>query len=186
MKTIAITGCVEHIGTTTQAIQLLLSLKQKYHKVCYLESNKTGYINNIKRLKPDIKDQIVNIDIKEIKMYKKSFFKVISPWEWDYLIRDYGNADSNDFDQDSFAKQKTKIVVCGSKPNEIFKLQELVLNPIYDGAYYVFSFVPEHERISILSLMGSQAKQTYFSDLLLDPFSDVLNVSIYDKLINNC
>ena len=43
-QTIAVSGCIDRIGTTTQAIQLVKYLVFRGHRACYIELNENGYI----------------------------------------------------------------------------------------------------------------------------------------------
>lgn len=184
-KTIAIAGCIGHIGTTTQAIQAVLTVKQKGFKACYLEMNRTEYLDNLLGLYGQAEDKKNLVRFSGIDMYKRNFAKTISQKDWDFVIRDYGQANTDTFEETSFAEQPIKIIVCGSKPNEIFKTQDLLTDPMYDDAFFVFSFVPEEERISILSLMGRRAERTFFAGISFDPYELIADsVKCYQKIIN--
>lgn len=169
-KTIAVAGCIGHIGATTQAIQAVKMIKDLGLKVCYMEMNRTEYLDNILRLYSQAEDKDSFVRFSGIDMYKRNYAKKVSKQNWDYIVRDYGPADVNTFEESSFAEQPLKIVVCGSKPNEIFKTQDLLVDPIYDDAYFIFSFVPEEERLDLLSLMGDRSNKTFFAGNVFDPY----------------
>jgi len=184
-KTIAIAGCIGHIGTTTQAIQAVQMLKNERLKACYLEMNRTEYLENLTALYCQAEDKKNMVEFSGISMYKRNYAKTVNQQKWDYVVRDYGQANIETFEESSFAEQPLKIIVCGSKPNEIFKTQDLLTDPMYDDAYFIFSFVPEEERVSIISLMGSRADKTFFSGIILDPY--VLmpeSTKIFQKILN--
>ena len=184
-KTIAIAGCVSRIGTTTQAIQSVLTVKQSGLKACYLEMNRTGYLDNLLALYGTAEDRKNLIKFSGIDMYKRGYAKSISKKDWDYVIRDYGSASDESFEETSFAEQPLKIVICGSKPNEIFKTQDLLGNPVYDDSFFVFSFVPEEDRMAIKSLMGRRAEKTFFAGITLEPYELVADsVKTYKRIIN--
>lgn len=183
MKTLAIAGCIGHIGTTTQAIQATMAL-QKMGKSCYMEMNRTEYLERLVMLYSNAQDEKEKVIYSNIELYKRNFGKIISANKYDYVVKDFGSADLESFEESSFSGQKIKIVVCGSKPNEIFKTQEILRNPIYDDAYFIFSFVPEDERVSIASLMAERAEKTFFAEITTDPFlltSD--SVKMYNKIL---
>ena len=118
-------------------------------------------------------------------MYKKNYAKALSKGNFDYVIKDYGNTDTETFEEISFAEQDIKIIVCGSKPNEIFKTQTLLMDPSYDDAFFIFSFVPENERISIKSLMAERADHTFFTEIITDPFIwSPDSAKLFQKVIN--
>ena len=184
-KTIAFAGCTDHIGTTTQAIQAILSIKENTQNACYLEMNKTSYIENILKLYRKAEDNHEYIKFNDIDIYKKEYANKIRQKEYDYIIRDYGNANLNTFEETSFSEQPIKIVVCGSKPNEVFHVQKLLSNPIYEDAFFIFSFVPENEKLAILPLMGKRQEKTFFSDIILDPYKlNPNSIGIVNKIVS--
>ena len=130
----------------------------------------------------DEKDKVI---YSGITMYKKNYAKALSKGNFDYVIKDYGNTDTETFEEISFAEQDIKIIVCGSKPNEIFKTQTLLMDPSYDDAFFIFSFVPENERISIKSLMAERADHTFFTEIITDPFIwSPDSAKLFQKVIN--
>lgn len=183
MKTIAVAGATEHIGTTTQAIQLVLYLiKEESKKTCYLELNHTKYLESLNKVCEGVTNNILNMNYSGISMYKRNFAKTINPGNWDCVVKDYGNAYDEYFDLESFKKQDIKVLVCGSKPNEIFQTQDLLMNEAFDDVYIVFSFVPEIEKISLLSLMGNRSKRTVFSDIILNPYKCMENHGLFNLI----
>ena len=184
-KSIAIAGCIGHIGTTTQAIQAVLTLKQNNLKTCYLEMNRNDYLDNLLALYYQAENKRNMITFSGIDMYKRNFAKTVTQQKWDYIVRDFGVANTETFEESSFAEQPLKIVVCGSKPNEIFQIQDLLENPIYDDAFFIFFFVSEEERVSVLSSMGQRAEKTFFSGIILDPYKlESESVRVFQKIIN--
>lgn len=184
-RTIAIAGCTNHIGTTTQAIQAALAIKDRGLKVCYLEMNRTEYLNNVLKLYRDAMDEKKYIKFRDIDMYKSNFAKSVIQKDWDYVIRDYGSVNDKTFEETSYAEQPLKIVIAGSKPNEILKTTELLKNPVYEDAYFIFSFVPDNEKLPIKSAMSSRSSKTFFSDIILDPYElNPNSIKIYQKIIN--
>lgn len=184
MKTIAVTGCIGHMGTTTQAIQAVLTIKQKGLKSCYLEMNRTEYLENLLALYGQAEDKKNFVKFSGVDLYKRNFAKTIFHKNWDYAVRDYGSADVDTFEETSFAEQQMKIIVCGSKPNEIFKTQRMLTEPMYDDAFFIFNFVPEDERVSILSLMGKRTVRTFFAGITFDPYILIPDSEkIYQKII---
>ena len=184
-KTIAVAGCTRHIGTTTQALQAVKALIEAGFPTCYTEMNRTGYLRNLVRLYANANDKNDLVTFSGVTMYKRTHAKSMTRSGYEYIVRDYGAADEDTFEEASYAEQEIRIVVCGSKPNEIFKTQDLLINPIYDDAFFIFSFVPQDEQASILTLMGERADRTFFADLITDPF--VLNQksnTVFQKIIN--
>ena len=184
MITIGIAGCMSRIGTTTQALQLVQVLKNIEKKVCYSEDNEKKYLERLVELYNRAEDKKNMIKFSNIEMYKPGFADRVKEKSYDVMVRDFGNIDRKTFNRIKFEEQDIKVIVCGSKPNEIFKLEPLLRNPLYDNAYFVFTFVPPEDKISIMAMMGSRKNRCFFAGITLDPF--VLNpesVTLYQKLI---
>lgn len=169
MIKIGIAGSMSRIGTTTQAIQLAQVLKENY-KICYVERNEKKYLNDLLNLYTTAKNKKDKIEYSGIEMYKNLPNLDNSLSKYDFVISDFGNINTRTFDEENFKKQDIKIIISGSKPNEIFKTQVLLERSMYKDANFVFAFVPEEERISIASLMRERRDKTYFSDIVLDPY----------------
>lgn len=183
VKTIAVAGCMRHIGTTTQAIQALLTLKQFEKKACYLEMNHTGYLDNLLALYQRAEERDNKVCYLGVDLYKRTFAKAAMQSGIDYLIMDYGKI-STETDEQSFKEQEIKIVVCGSKPNEILKTQELTEKPSYKDAYFIFSFVPEEDQKFVLEKMGKTASKVLFSNIIFDPYDMNQNsIKLYQKIL---
>lgn len=169
MIKIGIAGSMSRIGTTTQAIQLAQVLKENY-KICYVERNEKKYLNDLVNLYTTAKNKKDKIEYSGLEMYKNLLNLDNSLSKYDFVISDFGNINTRTFEEKSFKEQDIKIIISGSKPNEIFKTQVLLERSMYKDANFVFVFVPEEERVSIASLMREKRDKTYFSDIVLDPY----------------
>ena len=169
MIKIGIAGSMSRIGTTTQAIQLAQVLKENY-KICYVERNEKKYLNDLVNLYTTAKNKKDKIEYSGLEMYKNLPNLDNSLSKYDFVISDFGNINTRTFDEKRFKEQGIKIIISGSKPNEIFKTQVLLERSMYKDANFVFAFVPEEERVSIASLMRERRDKTYFSDIVLDPY----------------
>lgn len=169
MIKIGIAGSMSRIGTTTQAIQLAQVLKENY-KICYVERNEKKYLNDLVNLYTTAKNKKTKIEYSGLEMYKNLPNLDNSLSKYDFVISDFGNINTRTFEEKSFKEQDIKIIISGSKPNEIFKTQVLLERSMYKDANFVFVFVPEEERVSIASLMRERRDKTYFSDIVLDPY----------------
>lgn len=169
MIKIGIAGSMSRIGTTTQAIQLAQVLKENY-KICYVERNEKKYLNDLVNLYTTAKNKKAKIEYSGLEMYKNLPNLDNSLSKYDFVISDFGNINTRTFEEKSFKEQDIKIIISGSKPNEIFKTQVLLERSMYKDANFVFVFVPEEERVSIASLMRERRDKTYFSDIVLDPY----------------
>lgn len=170
--TIGIAGCIERMGTTTQSMQLIQYLQLTGKTACYIEVNQSNYIENVTRLYSDAKVLADGkIKLGEILLYK--FSNIIEALEenFNYYIKDYGSAINKDFELISFLEQDIRIVICGSKPNEIFAAQSILENRVYSDVSFIFSFVPKDEQDGIKEMMSSRKDKTYFAGLTPDPYS---------------
>lgn len=186
MIKIGIAGSMSRIGTTTQAIQLAQVLKENY-KICYVERNEKKYLNDLLNLYTTAKNKKNKIEYSGIEMYKNLPNLDNSLSKYDFVISDFGNINTRTFEEKSFKEQDIKIIISGSKPNEIFKTQVLLERSMYKDANFVFVFVPEEERVSIASLMRERRDKTYFSDIVLDPYKlENSSKQLYTRILYCC
>lgn len=186
MIKIGIAGSMSRIGTTTQAIQLAKVLKENY-KICYVERNEKKYLNDLVNLYTTAKNKKDKIEYSGLEMYKNLPNLDNSLSKYDFVISDFGNINTRTFEEKSFKEQDIKIIISGSKPNEIFKTQVLLERSMYKDANFVFVFVPEEERVSIASLMRERRDKTYFSDIVLDPYKlENSSKQLYTRILYCC
>ena len=170
--TIGVVGGQERIGTTTQSLQIVLYLQLMGSKVCYVEMNKSNYIEQTKQLYNSVKYNEVSgkYTTNDIEMFKGGNLPFVIKANYDYIIKDYGNVE-NDFNKLSFLESDIQIIVVGAKPNEIFQTTECLRDKAYTNSKYIFSFVPKGDREDILEMMGSKSSDTFFATLnVYDPF----------------
>lgn len=170
-KNIALAGVCKHIGTTTQALQLLLYLKSKGKSVCYVEMNTSKFIYNMQRLYEGVSydKRFFCFKYKDIKFYKKEFYYKLKEAAFDYIIKDYGVYEEESFEKYSFLEQDIKIIVAGIKPNEIFALEKILKDRDYSFKY-ILNFVPKYEETAIEELFLEEKKKVFFSPLIIDMF----------------
>lgn len=170
-KSIAFAGVCKHIGTTTQALQLLLYLKSKGKKVCYIEMNTNKFIYNIQKLYQGVvyDDRLFCFKYRDIKFFKKEFYYKLRQENFDYIIKDYGVYEGEDFEKYSFLEQDIKIVVGGIKANEIFLLEKVLKDRSYK-MYYILNFVPQYEKACVEDLFLDEKERVFFSPIILDMF----------------
>ena len=173
-QTIAVAGCLERIGTTTQAIQLVKYLVFQGHRACYIELNENGYIKALKELYEDgisFDDEIGRVTYQSVDMfYRKDKIAEVLRLGYEYYIYDFGIFDSVGFSLVSYLEKNLKIIVCGIKPNEASYMTD-ILASLYDkDIEYIFSFTHESDRKDILELMSDRAEHTFFAPWIPDPF----------------
>ena len=173
-QTVAVAGCLERIGTTTQAIQLVKHLIFQGHRACYIELNENGYIKALKELYEDgisFDDEIGRVTYQSVDMfYRKDKIAEVLRLGYEYYIYDFGIFDSVGFSLVSYLEKNLKIMVCGIKPNEASYMTD-ILASLYDkDIEYIFSFTHESDRKDILELMSDRAEHTFFAPWIPDPF----------------
>lgn len=173
-QTVAVAGCLERIGTTTQAIQLVKHLIFQGHRACYIELNENGYIKALKELYEDgisFDDEIGRVTYQSVDMfYRKDKIAEVLRLGYEYYIYDFGIFDSVGFSLVSYLEKNLKIMVCGIKPNEASYMTD-ILASLYDkDIEYIFSFTHESDRKDILELMADRAEHTFFAPWIPDPF----------------
>lgn len=186
-KTIAVVGSVGRIGTTTQCIQMVKYLNIQNKKACYIEMNNNGYLALLKEFYDEgvtVDEQLGKITYQNVDMfYKKDKISDILKLGYDYYIYDFGIYHPNEFALISFLEKSIKFVVCGTKPNELMQMQQ-VLQVFYQNEVgYIFSFSPDSEHEDVLELMEDKAQHTYFAGYTSDLFFYSSNSdSMYSKM----
>ena len=141
MVTRTIAGTQPHIGTTTQAIQLIQYLQLMGNKVCYVEMNTNNYIQNLQNTYEDIERiEDGHIKFEHVELYDAKHIKGLMKKEYDYIVKDYGDHQSG-FNEPSYIEQDIKIFVGGVKPNEVFFTYEILKQPEFDDVSFIISFV---------------------------------------------
>ena len=172
MKTIGIAGTQERIGTTTQALQMVLCLQELEYDSTYVEMGKRHYIEQLsdvyKEFKKDKKLQCWTY--QQLQMYTSDQILTVNKMNYDYVIKDYGNINSPDFEKISFLEQDIKIIVAGVKVNEIVHTENILLEESYQDVRYILSFVASDEQKDVRASMGDKSQDTYFSTYIPNPF----------------
>ena len=84
-----------------------------------------------------------------------------------------------EFEKISFLEQDIKIVVAGSKANEVGFVEQIMKQDCYRDVNYIFSFVAKDEWQDTKADMGISKEYTYFALYTPDPFVLVENESYY-------
>lgn len=182
MIKIGVAGALSRIGTTTQAIQLVKAAKNEGKKVVYVEYNKKDYLSQVLKLYSTAKNQKKKIQISGIDMIKKEYAKDINKRLCDIAVFDFGNMDRRDFPLEDFLDCQHRIIVCGIKPNEIFKLEVLLQKREFNDDWFLFSFIPKGEEVIVTSYMGSLKNHVLFTDTIYDPFQNSESSLIFKKI----
>jgi hypothetical protein len=189
---ISVVGACHRIGTTTQAIQLVKFLLLQGKRAAYIELNSTHYVERLQRLYDvpcsDEDKEAGRVSYENVDMYHKAE-KITDVLHgvygtYDYLVYDFGCFTDKDFNLINFLERDVRVVVGGTKPNEIESISAIIGKTLMNDVSYIFSFCPPDEQSDVLELMESKAEKTVFAPLTPDPFLYAVNSDvIYNRLV---
>lgn len=185
MKTIGIAGSQNRIGTTTQAMQMILCLQRLEYKAAYIEMGNQGYLADLKDLfeeEVQENEKTGSVFFQEVELYRSGDIVTANNQGYDFIVKDYGAVTDPQFQKLSFLEQDIKIIVGGIKANEIVFAENILKERCYEGVKYIFSFVPSHELQNIKMNMRKFKVRTYFASYAPDPFVYEEN-EIYEYLL---
>ena len=181
--TVAVAGASPRIGTTTQALQLLLYLRAKDYSCAYLDMCSSGKMEQLLDIYEScdrINGHEFTIQGQHIITNGKLLMQARS--EYDYVICDYGPY-QDILEPVSFWEKDVKIMVAGTKPWESAQLPAVFEDD--DGSLrYIFSFVPSADETSVREQMAESADKTYFAPYAPDYFSYSGADEIYSALVD--
>lgn len=181
--TVAVAGASPRIGTTTQALQLLLFLRAKDYSCAYLDMCSSGKMEQLLDIYEScdrINGHEFTIQGQHIITNGKLLMQARS--EYDYVICDYGFY-KDILEPVSFWEKDIKILVAGTKPWESAQLPAVFEDD--DGSLrYIFSFVPSADETSVREQMAESADKTYFAPYAPDYFSYSGADEIYSALVD--
>lgn len=180
--TIAVAGGGPRIGTTTQAMQLLLYLTAQNFRCAYVDMQQTDQMRQYlavyekcEQLGPH------EFTIQGCHILDTGKLLMQARMEYDYLICDYGDY-AQIIDTVSFWEKDIKVLVAGIKPWESDQLSRVFDDD--DGSlHYIFSFVPKADEADVRNQMGESAPNTYFAPYAPDYFSYCGDDEFYAKII---
>lgn len=189
-KTIAIAGTMGRIGTTTQAVQIVKYLMLNGYKVAYIEMNDSKYVENLAEyFESDVDDELGRVTFENTDLFFKSNqnseinISEILKLKYDFYIYDFGVFDDTDFNKVWYLEKDIKVVVCGTKANEIKRTTDIISNTFYSDVNYIFSFVPDGDKKEIFELMDEKKDKSFLANYTPDPFV-FGNGDIYQKILN--
>ena len=189
IKSIAVAGCCHRIGTTTQAIQICKYLLLKGKNPCYIAlcDEKAAEWRPILGLEVTRDDEAYSrTRIADVDMYDDpNMIAKIKSLGYDYLVYDFGSIRDPNFSTMQFLEKDIRIIVAGVKPAEITAMKKVYDSMLSDSTYYIFSFISDDTKDSVLELQGKQAEKTEFAVYTPDPFVFTnKSISIYQNIIN--
>ncbi len=170
---INVAGCMDRIGTTTQALQLARFIKSMDYDVAYMEMNDKNYIKNTKLVYSDYEEQDTDvITVQGIDVIPRNKLSDIRKGgaNLDFLIIDHGTVNDKKFDKKEFLQGGVPILVGGIKANELLETENALRDKDMQKAFFIFSFVEDGDNDELLVNMGKKKDETFFSPYFPDPF----------------
>lgn len=187
---ITICGAMPRIGTTTQCLQIARYIQATSdYKVAYVECNAQDYIWSASEMYQSAKKDASggSMLIEGIPMYSQSRLAELTKGgvDIDFLILDFGDVNSKNFDKDEFLKGTVKVVVAGVKANEIHFTENMLRDAAFSNAMYIFTHVIPSDQADLLELMGNKAQNTFFAPYTPDPFQRITESTAtdYEKMM---
>ncbi len=181
--TIAVTGSCSRIGTTTQALQLLLFLKSQGYRCAMIDMAGAEQLQQYADLMQDsIQIGPFEWQLQGIPILTNAKLLMQARNAYDYILCDYGPY-HDIIEPVGYWEKDIKIAVAGTKPWESAPLQQLFEDE--DGSLsYIFSFVPESDHSAVRQQMADSASKTFFAPPAPDYFTYCGRDDFYSKLIS--
>ena len=179
---IAIAGAGRRIGTTTQALQILMYLRTQNKSAALVEMHDRPCLQSYADVYSDAVLHKSHCIINGNPLYFSQESLETIQKEYEYLILDFGN-----FNQCSicgFLKADVKIISCGIKPWETEQINNTFRDN--DGSFqYLFSFVPPADEKDIVKQMEEFSQNTFFAPYSPDMFQYNGCDDMYRKLLEH-
>ena len=172
--TVAFCGSMGRIGTTTQALQAAKFAALQGLKACYIEMNDTGFVQSVADIYLDLQHDRTMGCVKYAGVdlyYNQHKISEILKLGYDCYIYDFGHISIENFNFVSFLEKNIRCVVCGTKPQEIVAMRQ-VLELLYQekDIHYLFSFSDPGEQKDVIDMMEDKGAFTHFANYNPDPF----------------
>ena len=187
-ETIAVAGCCRRIGTTTQALQIIKYILLNGCRACYIQMNDYGFVEKIASYYTDVLEdkEMGRVTYENIDMYYNlNRLPDILNMEYEYYIYDCGVYEQDDFNKISFLEKNIKIIVGGSKVNEIEYMTNAISTTYHTDVKYIFNYIEDVKdtKNDIIELMDNLEERTYFAPYAPNSFRLSPEYSIYDSMI---
>ena len=182
-KTIAVAGAGERIGTTTQALQMLLFLRAHNRKAALIEMHENPCLSSYAQV---YSDAVLEKDSCIINGSRLYFSKKALPTiqkEFDFLVLDYGVYRNCAVQE--LADSDAAIIVCGIKPWEAEEIN-YTFRENNEKYHYLFSFVPQNDQENVTAQMEEFSQRTFFAPYSPDMFQYNGNDELYKALLCDC
>lgn len=179
---VGVVGICNHIGTTTCSINIVNFLNSLINiKACLIENNNHNDIIQIYERNENMDDVSILHDIGKVQFKKMDFYYKpenigdIRKEKYNFYVYDFGSVpELSDNDLASFLNKDIKILVMSNSYWEERKILEafskLKVDTFPDDIFYVFNFVAEEERLSVLDMFCQYKDNIYFNEYQPNPF----------------
>lgn len=179
---IAVAGAGNRIGTTTQALQILLHLKLQNKAVALIEMHNHPCLAAYADVYSDAELHKDFCTVNGNRLYFSPDCLPTIQKEYEYLILDFGNF--QECSHELFLQSDIKIICCGIKPWETEAINYTFREN--DGNFqYLFSFVPPADETDITKQMEEFSQHTFFAPYSPDMFQYNGCDDMYCKLLQH-
>ncbi len=180
--TIAIAGAGSRIGTTTQALQILMYLRMQNKAAALVEMHSHSCLESYANVYSDAVLEKDCCIINGNRLYFSDDSLPTIQKEYEYLVLDCGDFQSCKLDV--FMQSDIRIISCGIKPWETEKINNTFRDN--DGTFrYLFSFVPPADEKDVSAQMEEYSNYTFFAPYSPDMFQYNGKDDLYAALIEN-
>lgn len=185
---IAVAGCINRIGVTNIAIQLIKYFMSVGKTACYIDNSGTDFIQLCReyyccdeddeqehRIMLDGIDMYYNITAETLQnIYIKNY---------NFMVYDIGNISKSPQKQTEFLQKKYRLLCTGSKPNEVQAFDSVIKNIYRTNLTYLYSFVPVNDREDIVEDVKKANQKCFFIPFFDDCFSlTAASVPIFSEI----
>ncbi len=173
---VGIAGCIDRIGVTSVAIQLIKFFLSVEKTACLIDNSDTGYVELCREYYgvDDEDEDMHRITLEGVDMYYNVTAEILQHIElrnYNFMIYDIGNISVSPQKQTDFLKKKYRLLVTGDKPNEM-KAFDYLINSIYrTHIHYLYNFVPQADREYIMEDIKKQKQECWFIPFFDECFS---------------
>lgn len=179
---IAIAGAGQRIGTTTQALQILMYLRSQNKSVALVEMHNHPCLKSYADVYSDAFVCKTHCVISGNTIYFSPESLPTIQKEYEYLVLDFGNFHC--CKKTDLLQADIKIISCGIKPWETESVSHTFRDN--DGTFlYLFSFVPQSDEKEIIKQMEEYGQRTFFAPYSPDMFQYNSCDDLYGQLLAN-
>lgn len=168
---IGIAGVMPRIGTTTMAVQLAKWLTSVGYESAYVECSGQEYIWACESVYSDVRKdrETGRTTCMGVDMYPEPALSELTRGgtKYQYLVMDLGAIGKAK--PEAAGTCTARVMVCGTKPNEMFYTERALREPELRDAIAAFNFVPAEDQPEIEAMM--QGRTSVFLPYLPDPFT---------------